>query len=62
MDREFSDIAFAIFIFSIAAVVIILEIHNFVVWAIPRGLFTSVLYLFGCLAGDSFVAAILTME
>jgi len=58
---SFSDIAFMVFLLCIVAAVMVFEIHTFIVWAIPRGLFTSVLYLLGCLGVDSFMAGFLTM-
>lgn len=58
---DFSDIAFMVFTFSVIAIVVLLEVYGLVVWAIPRGLFTSALYALGCLAADSFVAGFMTI-
>lgn len=55
-----SDIFFMVGIFRIIAIVALLELYYFVVWAVPNGLFTSVLYMLGCLAGDSFIAGFMT--
>ena len=55
-----SDIAIIVFIISVIAIGVLLEIYGFIVWAIPRGLFASVLYLFGCLATDSFIVGVVT--
>lgn len=56
-----SDIFFMVAIFSVIAIVALLELYYFVVWAIPSGLFTSALYMLGCLAGDSFIAGFMTI-
>lgn len=58
---DFSDIAFMVSTFSVIAIVVLLEVYGLVVWAIPRGLFTSALYALGCLAVDSFVAGFMTI-
>lgn len=58
---DFSDIAFMVSTFSVIAIVVLLEVYGLVVWAIPRGLFTSALYALGCLAADSFVAGFMTI-
>lgn len=54
---SFSDIAFMVCAISLAAIVVLLEVHGLIVWAIPRGLFTLALYSLGCLAADSFMVA-----
>lgn len=56
-----SDIFFMVAIFSVIAIVALLELYYFVVWAIPSGLFTSALYMLGCLVVDSSVAGFITM-
>lgn len=58
---NFSDIFFMVTIFSVIAIVALLELYGLVVWAIPRGLFTTALYALGCLAADSFFAGFITM-
>lgn len=58
---DFSDIAFMVSTFSVIAIVVLLEVYGLVVWAIPRGLFTSALYALGCLAADSLVAGFMTI-
>lgn len=58
---DFSDIAFMVAIFSVIVIVVLLEVHGLIVWAIPRGLFTSALYVLGCLASDSFMAGFMTI-
>lgn len=60
--KSISDIAIITFIISVIAFGILLEIYGFIVWAIPSGLFVSVLYLLWCLATDSFIVGIVTTE
>lgn len=57
-----SDIAIIVFVISVIAIGILLEIYGFIVWAIPSDLFASVLYSLGCLATDSFIVGIVTLE
>lgn len=58
---DLSDVFFIVAIFSVIAIVALLELYGFVVWAIPRGLFTTALYTLGCLVVDSFVAGFITI-
>lgn len=59
---EISDVFGIVFTLSIFAIVVLFEIHGFIVFAIPSGIFVSAMYLLGCLAGDSLVGAIITMQ
>lgn len=58
---DFSDMFFMVATFSVIAIVALLELYGLVVWAIPRGLFTTALYTLGCLAADSCVAGFMTI-
>ena len=60
--RSISEIAIILFIISVIAIGVLLEIYGFIVWAVPSGLFASVLYSLGCLATDSFIVGVLTVE
>ena len=60
--RSISGIAIIVFIISVIAIGVLLEIYGFIVWAVPSGLFSSVLYSLGCLATDSFIVGVLTVE
>lgn len=57
-----SEIAIIVFIISVIAIGVLLEIYGFIVCAIPRGLFASVLYLLVCLATDSFIFGVVTIR
>lgn len=59
---EISDVFGMIFTLSLFAIVVLFEIHGFIVLAIPNGLFVSAIYLLGCLAGDSLVGALITLQ
>lgn len=60
--RSISDISIIVFIISVIAIGILLEIYGFIVWAIPSGLFDSILYSLGCLATDSFIVGFVTTK
>lgn len=60
--RSISDIAIIVFIISVIAIGVLLEIYGFIVWAIPSGLFASALYSLGCLATDSFIVGVVTVK
>lgn len=60
--RSISDIAIIVFVISVIAFGVLLEIYGLIVWAIPSGLFDSVLYSLGCLATDSFIVGFVTTK